>query len=148
MSYYEWIRELKEKICTEEFVKEAEGKLGNRTLIEQIIEASRQQARRQAILELRAEIADEIRKQIEPKLTKQIEVRLTKQIEARLTKQIEVKLSDRIEPRVRRELQKEVAADFKAQLKDLVDFGGWFSWKALRFKQPQCRHAVELVKDI
>jgi hypothetical protein len=146
MSDYEWIHELKEKICTEEFVKEAESKLGNRAIIEQIIEASRQHARKQAILELRTELADQIRKKIEPKLIRQIEVRLTKQIEARLTKQIELKLSDRIEPRVRRELQKEVAADFKAQLKDLVDFGGWFSWKALRFKRLQC-NPVEIVKD-
>ena len=147
MSDYEWIHELKEKIWSEEFIKEAESKLGNRTIIEQIIEAARQHARKQALLELRTELADQIRKQMEPKLIKQIEARLTKQIEARLTKQIEAKLSDRIEPKVRRELQKEVAADFKAQLKDLVDFGGWFSWKALRFKQPQLKHAVETVND-
>lgn len=148
MSDYEWIHELKDKIWTEEFIKEAESKLGNRAIIEQIIEAARQHAKKQALLELRTELADQIRKQMEPKLTRQIEARLTKLIEARLTKQIEAKLSDRIEPKVRRELRKEVAADFKAQLRDIVDFGGWFSWKALRFKKPQYNHAVELVKDL
>ena len=128
MSDYEWIQELKDRLSTEHFVERAEDKLGNRAIIKQIVDAARQQERKRARLELRAEIEAEVRRETEARLTRKIEAKLTSQIRARLNKEMEA--------RFKKKLRREVEADFKAQLRDLVDFGRWFSWKALRFRQP------------